>query len=411
MVEPVNLNLETPGRSPAIKFIRTTAINLILALRKRIKVIQGGSSAGKTIAILAILIDRACKNPLLEISVVSESIPHLRRGAYKDFIKLRKMTGRYNPDNHNKSQMTYTFSNGSYVEFFSVDDESKVRGPRRHILYINEANKINFETYHQLNSRTELEVFIDFNPTKKFWAHTELMQEDNVDFLILTYKHNEGRPANVDEEMARAKAKHDEGTNAYWINYWRVFGLGQNGVLQGAVWTEWSKIKEIPKNAELLVFGCDFGYKNSKTAITAIYEWMDPTVNRKRYIFDEWIHERGLFNKDIYQMMSSMGYSGDIIYCDYADQKSIAELSKLGLNTIDCAPKEDIRGYAIGKVSEDHFYVTESSTGLIEDLENYVYLLDKSGTSMNKPKKENDDGPDSIIYGIGSLDRYNGDYL
>lgn len=135
-------------------FVYTTAIKKIRALKKRKKVIQGGTSAGKTFGILPVLISKAAAKPFLEISVVSESIPHLRRGAMKDFLKIMKLTNRYVDDHWNRSLLTYTFANGSYIEFFSVEDESKVRGARRNILYVNEANNIPFDAYHQLSIRT-----------------------------------------------------------------------------------------------------------------------------------------------------------------------------------------------------------------------------------------------------------------
>jgi phage terminase large subunit len=155
-------------------------------MKSRVKVIQGGTSASKTFSILAILIDRAIKTPNLEISVVAESIPHLRRGANKDFLKIMKETGRYIPTHYNKTLLRYEFSNGSYMEFFSVDDETKLRGARRNILYLNEANNINYDAYMQLEIRTDGEIYLDFNPTSNFWAHTEVLTKDNSQHLILT---------------------------------------------------------------------------------------------------------------------------------------------------------------------------------------------------------------------------------
>jgi phage terminase large subunit len=133
-------------------FVYTTAIRKIRSMTKRKKVIQGGTSAGKTFGILPVLIDRAARTDGLEISVVSESVPHLRRGAMKDFLKVMNITGRYNDGAWNRSLLTYTFGNGSYIEFFSADQEARLRGARRHILYVNEANNIPFESYYQLPS-------------------------------------------------------------------------------------------------------------------------------------------------------------------------------------------------------------------------------------------------------------------
>jgi phage terminase large subunit len=391
------------------KFRYTTTIRKIRALKRRKKVIQGGSSAAKTFAILSILIDKCIKQAGLEVSVVSQSVPHLKRGAYKDFIKILKMTGRYRKDQLTETRMKYTFKNGSYIEFFSVEDEDKVLGARRNVLYINEANRIKFDTYHQLAIRTDQDIFIDFNPTKRFWVHNELIGLSDVDYLTVTYLDNEARPANVDHDMAEAKRKHDAGESPYWINYWRVYGLGLIGALEGCIWTDWSIIKELPVDEEgnpeyeLLGVGIDFGFKNPAAAI-AVYQW------NGRYIFDEWVYDTRLSNVDLAQQILSNEYNGEICYCDSAEPKSIAALNSEGINAEPCGSKQDIREYAIKKIGSDHFYVTESSKSLINDLENYIWLKTKTGEELNRPAKVNDHGPDAMIYFVGTEDKYSGQY-
>ena len=188
-------------------FQRTTAINKILALKKRIKIVQGGTSAGKTYGILPILIDRAAKTPNTEISVVAESIPHLRRGALRDFLKIMKSIHRFVDERYNKSLLKYEFSNGSFIEFFSADDASKLRGARRDILYINECNNVSFEAYNELSIRTKKEVYLDFNPANEFWVHNELKHEKDADFIILTYKDNEGLDSGIVQQIEKNRLK------------------------------------------------------------------------------------------------------------------------------------------------------------------------------------------------------------
>ena len=190
---------------------RTTAINKILALKKRIKIIQGGTSAGKTFGILPILIDKAAKTGGLEISVVAESIPHLRRGALRDFLKVMKWTNRFVDDRFNKSLLKYEFANGSFIEFFSADDSSKLRGARRDILYVNECNNVNFEAYNELSIRTKHEVYLDFNPANEFWVE-EIKEDKEADFIILTYKDNEALDKGIVDQIEKNRLKAETST-------------------------------------------------------------------------------------------------------------------------------------------------------------------------------------------------------
>ena len=188
-------------------FQRTTATNKVLALKRRIKIIQGGTSASKTYSILAVLINKAIQQPNLEISVVAESIPHLRRGAMRDFVKILKMTNRYFDEQFNKSYLTYKFRNGSSFEFFSADDSSKLRGARRDILYINECNNVTFESYNELSIRTKKEVYLDFNPANEFWVHKELKDEPDSEFIILTYKDNEALDSSIIQQIEKKRSR------------------------------------------------------------------------------------------------------------------------------------------------------------------------------------------------------------
>lgn len=358
-------------------FVRTTAINKILRLKKRIKIIQGGTSAGKTYGIIPILIDSAAKQPNLEISIVSESIPHLRRGALKDFLKIMAETNRFVDANYNKSFLKYTFHNGSYIEFFSADQPDRLRGARRHILYINEANNIPFEAYQQLAIRTSEEVYIDYNPTHEFWSHTELIPDADSDFIILTYKDNEALSENIVKEIEKARDKAE--TSSYWLNWWKVYGLGEVGSLEGVIFTNWKPIKEVPKDAKLLGYGMDFGYTNDPTTLIACYR-LDNEI-----IFDECIYRTGLLNNEIKDLMNVEGVGISPIYADSAEPKSIAELRRYGFNIKGADKGRDSINYGINIIQQYSVRVTERSTNMIKELRNYIWDKDKTGGTMNKP--------------------------
>ena len=176
---------------------KTLALNKLRNLSARTKIVRGGSSAGKTIAVLLILIDYAIVNKGKEISVVAESIPHLRRGALKDFLTILKSLNRYKERQFNRSTLKYEFTNGSYIEFFSTDQPDKLRGARRTDLFINECNNVSFDSFQQLSIRTSGSVWLDYNPTNLFWVDKELIGQEDTDFITLTYKDNNTLPSEM----------------------------------------------------------------------------------------------------------------------------------------------------------------------------------------------------------------------
>ena len=370
----------------------TTAIRKLKALTKRKKVIQGGTSAGKTFGILPILIDRCIKTPYLETSVVSESIPHLRRGAMKDFLKIMIETGRYIDSSWNRSGLKYNFKNGSYIEFFSVEQPDKLRGARRDVLYVNEANNVPFEAYNQLAIRTSVYIWIDFNPTPNFWAHKEVASQPDADFLTLTYLDNEALPQTIvnDIEAARDKAKGSE----YWANWWRVYGLGQIGSLEGVCIKEWNEIK-LPVEARLLCYGMDFGYSNDPTTLIALYKYNDS------YIFDEVIYQKKLLNSDISSLFKTHSING-VIYADSAEPKSIAELRTYGHNALPCTKGKDSIVYGINLINQNKIYITSRSKNLIKELQSYTWLKDREGNTINKPIDSFNHCIDAARYAITS---------
>lgn len=368
--------------------VRTTAINKILALKKRIKIIQGGTSAGKTFGILPILIDRAAKTPNTEISVVAESIPHLRRGALRDFIKIMKWTGRYFDDRYNKSHLRYDFSNGSFIEFFSADDSSKLRGARRDILYINECNNIQFDAYNEMAIRTKKEVYLDFNPANEFWVHNELKHESDADFIILTYKDNEGLDDGIVSQIEKNRLKAT--TSAYWSNWWRVYGEGKIGQLQGAVYTNYKIIDKIPSEARLIGIGLDFGYSADPTAVIEIY-----TYNSQR-ILHEKAYQTKMLNSDIAKQLPE----NVLIVADSAEPKSIEEIRrhKHGIVIKGATKGKDSINYGIDVMQRQDYLVTRESTNLIKELRSYCWDTDKTGKRLNKPIDNFNHALDAVRY-------------
>jgi phage terminase large subunit len=367
-------------------FRKTTAIRKILNLKKRIKIIQGGTSAGKTFGIIPVLIDKAARHEGLEISIVAETIPHLRRGALKDFLKIMKWTGRFFEDRFNKSLLRYEFANGSVIEFFSADDSSKLRGARRDILYINECNNVTFDSYNELAIRTRKEVYLDFNPANEFWVHTELKDEPDSDFLILTYKDNEALDQSIIDQIEKNKEKAK--TSTYWANWWKVYGEGQLGILEGVVFSNWKQIDTIPKEAKLLGIGLDFGYTNDPTAIIEIYNY-----NGQR-IVNEVAYQTGLLNSEIAKLLPKHVP----VYADSSEPKSIDEIKRFGITIKGVTKGKDSINYGIDVIQRQEYLVTANSGNLIKELRSYVWDTDKQGKRLNKPIDFNNHAIDAFRY-------------
>lgn len=362
------------------EFVMTTAIEKILNMKSRKKIIQGGTSASKTFGTLAILIQKAItsKNPI-EISVVSESTPHLRRGAIKDFLKILEMQGLYSDIQWNRTTLKYTFSNKSYIEFFSVEQGDKLRGARRNILYMNEANNIPYEAYQQLSIRTDGDIYIDFNPTNRFWAHTKVLVDDDAQIIILTYKDNEALSETIVREIEINKVKAE--TSAYYKNWWNVYGLGQVGSIEGACIKEYDIIDSVPAEAQLLGVGLDFGYTNDATAIVTMYKY------NGGYIYDEVAYKTNLLNGDIVNVLRNNNLQNELIVADSSEPKSIAQMNQLigSNNVLGVTKGKDSIVNGIALINQNKITVTQSSKNLISELQNYVWLKDREGNTINKP--------------------------
>ena len=368
---------------------KTKALTKLRSLNSRTKIVRGGTSAGKTICILLILIDYAIKNRDKEISVVSESVPHLRRGAYKDFLGILKSMNRYKDVQLNKSTLKYTFTNGSYIEFFSTDQPDKLRGARRTDLYINECNNIPFDAYQQLIVRTSGNVWLDYNPSSIFWVDKELIGKEDTDFVTLTYKDNDSLPVSIVNEIEKAKEKGK--TSTYWANWWRVYGLGELGSLEGACIPDWKEIDTVPFEARLLGYGMDFGYSVDPTTLIALYKWNDS------YIFDEVLYKKGMLNRDIHRFLEASNIK-ESITADSAEPKSIAELQQYGNNIHGVSKGRDSVVYGINLINQNEIFVTSRSKNLKRELGGYVWAKDKEGNTLQKPTGEHPDCIDAARY-------------
>jgi len=371
------------------EFQYTTALNKIRHMKSRIKVIQGGTSASKTFSILPILINMACIEKV-SISIVSESHPHLRKGAIRDFINIMNMTNRYIDKHWNRTNSVYTFTNGSYIEFFSADSADKLRGSRRDILFVNECNNITQEAYEQLAMRTAKDIFLDYNPSHKFWVD-DVLVSDEAEMIILTYKDNEALSPTIVNylESKRVLAL----TSAYWENWCRVYLDGKQGTLEGVIFNNFKKIDKIPTEARLIGCGMDFGYTNDPTTLISVYKYND------EYILDELLFKKGMLNSEIANYIkSNSDIERSIIIADSAEPKSIAEIKAHGIRIKGVKKGKGSILSGISGMQECQYLITKNSTELLKEFERYSWDKDKTGAVTNKPIDIYNHGIDAVRY-------------
>lgn len=352
---------------------KTSAQYKIAKLKKRVRIVRGGTSSSKTFSIIPMLITYAVQNPRQEISIVSESIPHLRRGAIRDFLKIMQMVGMYRDESWNKSSLTYTFSNESFIEFFSADQPDKLRGARRDVLFVNECNNIEWESYYQMAIRTRKFIYLDYNPVTEFWVDTELLKDEDAEMIVLTYKDNEALDASIVKEIEKAKEKAE--TSSYWRNWWNVYGLGQIGNLEGVIFSNWNTIDTIPKDARLIGCGVDFGYSVDPTSIIEIYQY-----NNQR-IVNELCYRTGMLNSDIAKLLPK----NVPIYADSAEPKSIEEIRRYGVQIKAVTKGKDSINFGIQTMQSQDYLITKDSVNLIKELRGYCWDKDKSGNTLPIP--------------------------
>lgn len=369
--------------------IKTTATKKIFDLRKRLRIVSGGSSASKTISILIWCIKRAQfppdNNPEL-ISIVSETFPHLRRGSMRDFLLIMEEQKAFKPERWNKTDCIYTFESGSRIEFFSADQPSKVRGPRRDILFINECNNITYETYTQLEIRTKKIIWLDFNPVSEFWVYTEIIPTMEHDFLTLTYKDNEALDPQIVQAIESRRGNK---------NWWKVYGLGELGMTEGVIYSHFLPLDDIPPDSRLVRYGLDFGYTNDPTAVVAIYQW------NNSYIWDEIMYRKGLSNKDIADILVNTDKA--LVVADSAEPKSIDELKVYGVNAIASQKGQGSVLQGIQYVQDQKIFVTKKSINIWREQRNYLWLTDKDGKIINEPTPFMNHLMDAGRYGMESL--------
>jgi phage terminase large subunit len=347
-------------------FQRTTAINKLLKLKSRKKVIQGGTSAGKTFGIIPILIDYATKNPRHIITVCAESIPAVRNGAVRIFADVMVETGRWRQDGWRSNPMEYRFGNSALIQFTAFDSVGKAKAAgKRDVLFLNEANHIDFEIADALMVRSN-EIWIDYNPDNEFWVHSETLKEPDSEFLLLTYKDNEAIPPEIFSELMIKIEKSK--TSEYWANWCRVYIDGEIGTLQGSIFQNW-KLGKFEQSLPY-VYGLDFGFSNDPDSMVKV------AIDKKRKLIylQEIFYKKGNSTAQLIELIDlSVTNKRDLIVADSADPRTINDIRAKGFNIIPAIKGPDSIRNGIKGMQDYEMIIDENSTNLIKELRNYVW--------------------------------------
>ena len=345
---------------------------------------QGSTRSSKTFSLVQLLIVIAMEK-MVQITVCSPSLPHLKRGARKDFLEVLKDWGIYNDKDFNKTDNIYKFTNGSQIEFFGADEENKLRGPGRDILYLNEANLVSRQSYTQLALRTKQTIFIDFNPADEYsWVY-DVSDAPGNKLIHSTYKNNLSNITKPQREEIEGLKDADE-------NLWRVFGLGLRGTSSETIYTHWKECENFPA-CDDICYGLDFGYNHPSALIKVGF------LDGKIYC-EEMLYESKLTNDDLAYIMKTMGLSRTTdIYCDTARPETIEEIKRTGLNV---KPALKAVWDGIQMVKSRPLFITKGSTNLIKEIKSYKFKVDKDGKVLDEPVKFLDDAVDAMRYGIYS---------
>jgi phage terminase large subunit len=371
---------------------------------KRYVIHQGGTGAGKTFSTLQYLVTYAAKYQGSIISVVAETMPHLRRGAMRDMRFIIENEGWDSVIRENKSSFYFKIDK-SIIEFFPADSAAKLRGARRDLLFINECNNVSYEAFQQLDVRTRKRTILDFNPVRRFWVHDKLitsLQESDYLFLKSSYLDN---PCLTAEEIANIERRR---SNANW---WKVYGEGEVGVAEGVIFSNWSITPSRPSPKEegenfspsgeireglpgtLIGYGIDFGFTHSPTAIVQVNEF-----EGELYV-KELLYKTGIHNDTLFAFAAKNLDMNAKAIADCNEPKTIWYLYNKGWRGIKPAIKgPDSVEHGINLLLERKINITADSLNLIKEMREYMWDTNHDGNFIRKPVKEYDHAIDALRY-------------
>jgi phage terminase large subunit len=342
---------------------------------------QGGSRSSKTYSLCQMIIVYCLTTPNKMVSIVRKTFPILRGTVMRDFIEVMRELDLYDERKHHKTEQIYHFDNGSQVEFFAADNEQKLRGRKRDVLWVNESNELNFEEFTQLNMRTADKLIFDFNPSENFHWLYDLISRPEATLIHSTYKDNPFLPDSQVKEI--------ENLIMYDESYYKIYALGEKGTGKTTIYTHWKHYEHLPEIKETY-YGLDFGF-NHPTALIEVNLTDDTCYVR------EIIYKEGLTSSDLIKMMDELQISKKKeIICDYARPEIIEDLRRKGYNAKNAI--KDVKD-GIDSVKSSALFIHKESINLLKEVSSYKWKTNGDIT-LDEPVKVYDDAMDAMRYAI-----------
>jgi len=368
----------------------------IFNCKKKIIVCQGGGDAGKTVAILQTLALKAIQYPRSVTTITGQDTPNLKGGALRAFQKYVESDPEIKSHihgEHNRTDRIFTFNNGSIIEFKSFDNEEDARGSERDFLFVNEATNLSYNLFWQLQRKTRIQVFIDYNPTQKFWCHSMLLSNNleyygKVQLYITDHRHN----------PFLAQEDHDNYENISDADLFRVYSRGLTGKIRGLIFGHFKPVSAIPDDCDKIIWGVDYGYTNDETALVKV-----GIKGRKRYI-KELCYEPGIPPDRLKELIIKNGWKNEPIYSEH-DVNIIAQLRRLNLPVFPARKGPGSLAAGIAKVKEFECFYTEDSINLKDEINHYKWVVAQDLSSgkevmTNIPVDGHDHACQALTYAI-----------
>ena len=355
---------------------------------KKIIINQGGTRSGKTFNILLYIIFYYClNNSNKTITICRKTYPALRATVLRDFINILREHNLYNEENHNKSSSEYNLF-GNLIEFISLDQPVKVRGRKRHLLFINEANELFWEDWQQLLFRTSDKIILDYNPSEEYhWIYDKIIPREDANFLKTTYKDNPFLEQSLIDEIERLKYTDEQ--------YWQIYGLGEKGISKATIFN-YVECNQVPFEAEVVSFGMDFGFTNDPTALVKVSK-----LDNNLYI-EELLYRTMMTTGDIHNFLKGK-VNRESIYADSSEPRIIEELRRMGWSIRASLKGRDSVNAGIDLLKRFKIHIHKDSTNAIQEFRNYKWLEDKTGKLTNKPEDKNNHIADAVRYATYSI--------